>query len=76
MRRGHNGDGLGERVIRVGGVLLMASAGALLLTQLPALRRYLGMRRMSAERHPRPPGTQTEATEAPPRWGTSHWPVH
>jgi hypothetical protein len=75
MRRGHNDDGLVNRVMKVGGVLLLASVGVLLVARFSAIRRYYGMRRMSARTHPKPPGTQTPGTAAPPRWGTTHWPL-
>jgi hypothetical protein len=65
-----------ERVTRLAGALMLAGAGVFLLTQLGSLRRYIGIRRMSARRHPPPPGTQRQSTAAPPRWGTSHWPLH
>ncbi len=76
MRRGHNDRNLGSRLAKMAGVLLVAGAGVLVLTQLDTIRRYLGIRRMSARRHPRPPGTERQGTASPPRWGTSHWPIH
>ena len=76
MRRGYDHKSLGSRIATIGGALLLASAGVLVLTQLDTIRRYLGIRRMSARRHPTPPGTQKAGTKTDPRWGTSHWPVH
>ena len=76
MRRGRSKNGLGKRLAQIGGGLLLVGAGAMLLTQFSALRRYINMRRMSGKRHATPPGTLPEASDAPPRWGTSHWPVH
>jgi hypothetical protein len=63
-------------VWRIGSILLLAGAGAMFLTQLSALRRYVRMRRMSGDGHPTPPGTLPEAADVAPRWGTSHWPLH
>ena len=76
MRRGHNGNGIGNRLAKAFGMLVAAGAGIFALTQLDSLRRYINIRRMSGAKHPKPPGTMVEGAEAPPRWGTSHWPVH
>jgi hypothetical protein len=76
MRRGHDDHDFGNRAAMVMGALALAGVGVVLLTQLGTIRRYLGMRRMSARRHPTPPATLKEATKTPPRWGTSHWPIH
>ena len=76
MRRwSHENNTFVERVSRLAGALVLAGAGMLLLTQLDSLRRYIGIRRMSARRHPPPPGTQRQAVPAAPRWGTAHWPL-
>ena len=74
MRRSN--DSNGTRIGKMFGLVALAGAGVFLLTQLGSLRRYLGMMRMSARRHPQPPGTLRQGDEAPPRWGTSHWPMH
>jgi uncharacterized protein DUF6893 len=77
MRRGFANNGFTGRVAKVIGAVLMAGAGVLVLTQLDSVRRYINMRRMSAPRRRNPPpGTQRAGTDTPPRWGTSHWPVH
>ncbi|HEY2747638.1 MAG TPA: hypothetical protein VGL86_23615 [Polyangia bacterium] len=76
MRRWKHDDNGGNRVAKVVGMLALAGAGVFLLTQINSLRRYIHIRRMSARRHPRPPGTVREAADAPPRWGTTHWPMH
>ncbi|MCU1281265.1 MAG: hypothetical protein JWM53_4811 [bacterium] len=76
MRRGHNDHDIGNRAAMMVGALALAGVGVVLLWQLGTIRRYVGMRRMSARRHPTPPGTMREAADTPPRWGTSHWPMH
>jgi hypothetical protein len=76
MKRGHTRDGLADRVMKVAGTLLMVGSGVLLLSHFSAVRRYLRMKRMSASHHPRPPGTLTASADTPPRWGTTHWPLH
>ena len=75
MRRWHHKSSFTDRAARVAGFALLAGAGVLLLTQLGSLRRYFNIRRMAGSGHPRPPGTQRRGSEAPPRWGTSHWPT-
>lgn len=76
MRRWQHKKSLVDRAASFAGMLALAGAGVLLVTQYEALRRYLGIRRMSAPRHPEPPGIQPAADETPPRWGTTHWPLH
>jgi hypothetical protein len=76
MKRAHNDKGFGSRLARVIGMLAAAGAGIFAFTQIDSLRRYIGIRRMSASKHPTPPGTIEPGAPAPPRWGTSHWPVH
>ena len=53
----------------------MVGAGVVFLAQIDSLRRYIRLRRISSG-HPTPPGTMPAGADAPPRWGTSHWPVH
>lgn len=76
MRRWNDkDDGIFSRIAKVAGVALLAGAGVVFLAQLDSLRRYIRLRRIS-NGHPRPPGTVAASADAPPRWGTSHWPVH
>ncbi|HXU73547.1 MAG TPA: hypothetical protein VN947_29715 [Polyangia bacterium] len=76
MRRWHrNNDGIFSRVAKVAGAALFAGAGVILLTQIDSLRRYIRLRRI-ANGHPTPPGTLKPGADAPPRWGTAHWPMH
>ncbi len=75
MRRWNRKQSLATRAATMAGALALAGAGVLLMSQFATIRRYLRMRGMSARRHPTPPGTTPEGNEAPPRWGTSHWPV-
>jgi hypothetical protein len=74
MRRWNHDNG--GRIGKILGVVAIAGAGVLILSQLGSLRRYINIRRMSARKHPRPPGTQRQGADAPPRWGTTHWPMH
>ena len=76
MRRSQDHDGIFSRVAKITGVALLAGASVMLLAQLGTIRRYIRMRRMSNDGHPRPPGTLSPSADAPPRWGTTHWPVH
>ena len=76
MRRGHKSFDLGSQTALILGGMVLAGAGLLLLTQFDTLRRYIGMRRMSARRHPMPPNVEMQSQETYPRWGTSHWPMH
>jgi hypothetical protein len=76
MRRGHKDFFFSGRMAKLVGALFLAGTGLLALTQLDTLRRYLGIRRMSARRHPTPPGTQRQREATMPRWGSTHWPVH
>jgi hypothetical protein len=76
MRRWGGKQSFFDRLTMVAGTLALAGMGVLLLTQLRTLRRYINIRRMSAQKHPRPPGTLRQGADAPPRWGTMHWPVH
>jgi hypothetical protein len=75
MKRRHRRGGFVDRIMKVAGVLLMAGSGVLLLSQLSTVRRYIRMRRISAA-HPKPPGTLRASADTPPRWGTTHWPLH
>jgi hypothetical protein len=68
-------DGIFSRVAKMAGIAMLAGAGVVFLTQIDSLRRYLRLRRIS-NAHPTPPGTTPPGADAPPRWGTSHWPVH
>ncbi|MDB4968870.1 MAG: hypothetical protein JWN44_4559 [Myxococcales bacterium] len=76
MRRGFDNGSLANRAALVAGVVVVAGAGILLVTQLGTLRRYIRMRVMAGRRHPTPPNTERAGDRTPPRWGTSHWPVH
>jgi len=76
MRRWQQSKSLTDRAAQAAGFVALAGLGVLLITQLDGLRRYFNIRRMSAPPHPKPNGTVQPGTEAPPRWGTAHWPIH
>ena len=67
---------IGKTLAKVVGSIALAGAGIFAISQLGTLRRYLRIRSMSARKHATPPGTIPPGETAPPRWGTSHWPVH
>jgi hypothetical protein len=76
-RREKDDHGIGRMLAKVAGAIALAGAGALALSQLPTMRRYLRIRRMSAGKHPSPPNVGDQASRAQtPRWGTTHWPLH
>jgi hypothetical protein len=75
-KREKNGNGIGNTWAKVVSAIALAGAGALALTQLPSLRRYIRIRRMSGGPHPTPPTVADDASRAQtPRWGTTHWPM-
>jgi hypothetical protein len=67
---------IGKTLAKVVSAIALAGAGIFAFAQLGSLRRYLRIRTMSARKHATPPGTMPEAADTPPRWGTTHWPVH
>jgi hypothetical protein len=75
MRRWQHRKSLTDRAAQAAGFVALAGLGVLLITQLDSLRRYFNIRRMSARPHPTPNGTIRPGADAPPRWGTAHWPV-
>jgi hypothetical protein len=75
MRR-RKDSGIGKTLAKVVGSIALAGAGIFAIAQLGSLRRYLRLRMISAKKHATPPGTIPPGADAPPRWGTTHWPLH
>jgi hypothetical protein len=65
----------GKTLAKVVSAVALAGAGLFALAQLGSLRRYLRIRTISRS-HPTPPGTMPAGSDTPPRWGTTHWPMH
>jgi hypothetical protein len=75
-KRENNGHGIGSTWAKVASAIALAGAGALALTQLPSVRRYLRIRWMSGGKHPMPSVVEGQDSRAQtPRWGTTHWPM-